>query len=373
MVTRKKATIFWPYLAPWRIDVFNEMAKHYDLTVVFFNPDTEGFVYNSADLLSRLKNVKTYYLTKGFAIGNHVPFRFGVLKMLCKTRPDIVFVHEYSPTSALLVLYRQLRLFKYKLYVTTSDNLKMAQASSGLKAWSRSFVLRHCNGAIVYSKIVKEWYQATFPFLSVEICPNIQRPQTLLAYREQFAPIIQRYKEQYGLENKKVILFTGRLVPVKGVDLLLKAFSKIDRENCKLVLVGQGIQKQEYQDLARQLGIEADTIFAGFYKGAELYAWYDLANFFVLPSRYEPFGAVINEALVYGCPVVASQYIGALDFINADNGIIFDPLQEDDFERVLNTALDKFGRRSASRSNLMPFSFEQYVSVFWQMPEEANR
>lgn len=77
-------------------------------------------------------------------------------------------------------------LFHYNYYLTTSDNLKMAEISSGLKAKSRSYVLTHSNGIIVYGDAVKQWYQRRFPRLRIEVCPNIQNPQTLLAYRSQF-------------------------------------------------------------------------------------------------------------------------------------------------------------------------------------------
>lgn len=43
---KQKALIFYQYLPPWRIDVFNEMAKYYDMTIVFTNADCEGFTYN---------------------------------------------------------------------------------------------------------------------------------------------------------------------------------------------------------------------------------------------------------------------------------------------------------------------------------------
>lgn len=364
-MNKPKALVFYQYLPPWRIDVFNEMGKYYELTIVFTNADCEGFKYNRQELLNKLYNIKTIFLNNGFKIGSR-PVRFGIYMLIKKLKPEVIFSHEYSPTSILVAFYKEIKLFSYKYYLTTSDNTAMAEASTGLKAKARSYVLNHSDGIIVYSKAVKTWYQKAYPKLKrIEICPNIQNPQSLLNYRKDFKSYIEKYKKEFNLYNTNIILYTGRLVQVKGLDLLLNAFSHIPT-NYKLVIVGEGNEKNNLLQQCKQLNITDQVIFAGYYSGTALYAWYDLANFFILPSRYEPFGAVVNEALVYGCPVVASKYIGALDFITSSNGVIFDPLDENNFIEILNNACIQYqGDISKQRNNLMPYSFDTYVHSFY--------
>lgn len=363
ITTKPKAIVFYQYLPPWRIDVFNKMGEYYDLTIVFTNADCEGFTYNRNYLLNKLININTIFLNNGFKLGSR-PIRIGIYKILKKYNPQVVFSHEYSPTSIILALYKQIRLFKYSYYLTTSDNLAMAESARGLKALSRSYVLKNANGIIVYSKLVKDWYKKHFNNLKIEICPNIQNPQTLLYYRNSFNNYINEYKTKFNLKDTNVILYTGRLVEVKGLDLLLNAFAKADIKDYKLVIVGEGNQKEELIKQVYQLRINNKVIFAGYYSGEALYAWYDLANFFILPSRYEPFGAVINESLVFGCPVVASKYIGATDFITKDNGIIFNPLDINEFSSTIQKACFKYANKINIRKNLMPCSFDNYVEVF---------
>lgn len=360
---KKRAIYFYQYLPPWRIDVFNEIGKMYDLTIVFTNADCQGFTYNREESLSKLNGIKTVFLNNGFKIGSR-PVRFGIYKLLKKKKPAVVFSHEYSPTSILVALYKQMGLLHYKYYLTTSDNVKMAEMSAGLKAKSRDYVLNHSDGVIVYSNAVRDWYRQRYPNLHVGVCPNIQNPETLLAYRKQFPPIIANYRKTYGLENCKIVLYTGRLVDVKGLDLLLNAFAKTNNDGWKLVIVGNGEREKTLRGQATSLGIDDKVVFAGFYTGVELYAWYDMANFFILPSRYEPFGAVVNEALVYGCPVVASKYIGATDFITESNGMLFDPLNEEEFTKTLNVAYGKYITNTPPEKNIMPCMFESYVDVF---------
>lgn len=367
-MNRPKVLVFYQYLPPWRIDVFNEMGKYYELTIAFTNADCEGFTYNRKELLDKLKNIKTIFLNHGFRVGGR-PVRYGIFQLLKSEKPQIVFSHEYSPTSILVGLYKQLGFFHYKYILTTSDNVQMAAASSGLKAKARSYVLNHSDGLIVYSNAVKQWYQKQFKQLRIEICPNIQNPISLLSYQKTFPAIIEQYKKEFSLEGKNIILYTGRLVEVKGLDLLINAFANSQIDNYVLIIVGEGKLKESLIIQAKQLGILNKIIFAGFYSGIELYAWYDLANFFILPSRYEPFGAVVNEALVYGCPVVASKYIGATDFITPKNGMLFDPLNEQEFIDALQCACSKYHIRSMNRSNLMPCSFDEYVSSFYKISQ----
>ena len=104
--------------------------------------------------------------------------------------------------------------------------------------------------------------------------------------------------------------------------------------------------------------------FEGFQFGASLYQWYDRADFSVLASDHEAFGAVVNESLVLGCPVLASRYIGSLDFIDGSNGIVFDPLDPEEFRRSLSGAMARFPRPDGPRDSLMRISFEESVRTF---------
>ncbi len=360
---KSKAVVFYTYLPPWRVDVFNAMAKYFDLTVVFLFPGAEGFTYDRQFLSGKL-TVPHVFWENGFNIGNK-PFRFGIVGLLNRLQPEVVFSHEYSPTSILLTLLKKFKYFSFKLIITTSDNLLMVDSVSFLKKHIRRFILAQSHGIIVYSKSVQDWYLENFKGLRVEVCPNIQKEDTLLEYRSDFNKIIDDHSKKFDLFNNRIVLYVGRLNAVKGLDLLLRAFAEVKNVNYKLVLVGEGHQKAELMKLAESLNLTDQVIFAGFYSSADLYAWYAMSDFMVLPSRYEPFGAVVNEALVFGCPVLASKYIGALDYIKSTfNGIVFDPLNHDEFVKSLSQAMLLYHEFNYERKNLMIRSFDQYIESF---------
>lgn len=356
----KKAVYFFQYLPPWRIDVFNGMALQYDLTIVFFNAELEGFTYDRKELLSRLKGMDVRFLDTGFNVGTR-PFRTGIAAILKEIRPDVVFVHEYSPVSVAVSLLK--RRFGYRLYVTTSDNLIWAKASSGLKAAARRFVLKRSEGVILYSRPVEQFYQEHFPWLRTGICPNIQNPATLLSFRKDFVDPLPG--------PSRVILFVGRLVDIKCLDLLMDAFASVPNEGYTLVLVGEGEERDSLEQKAQELGIRDKVLFAGFQFGASLYQWYDRADFSILASRHEAFGAVVNESLALGCPVLASRYIGAVHFIDGTNGLVFDSLDPADFRRALSEAMARFPRPDGPRASLMRVSFEESVRTFKTIDDDT--
>ena len=361
MSDKPKALYFFQYLPPWKIDVFNGMAERFDLTVVFFNADSEGFTYDRKDLLSRLRNVKTLFLDTGFNLMGR-PVRFGIRSLIRHESPDIVFVHEYSPVSIALALLK--RRYGFRLVVTTSDNPAIARSAGGLRGKARDFVIGRCDGAVLYGKEVEDFYRSRYPGLRTGVCPNIQDPRSLLAFRDRFPSLEPALRKGYGLENRKIVLYAGRLVEVKGLDLLLEAFAATAPEDWSLVLVGEGGLKETLERQATGLGIGDKVTFAGFHGGAEFYVWYDMASFLILPSRYEPFGAVVNEALVFGLPVVVSRYAGAVDFVEPSNGMVFDPLDAGAFREALVRAFERYGTESTERKNLMVKSFEESIEAY---------
>ena len=113
-----------------------------------------------------------------------------------------------------------------------------------------------------------------------------------------------------------------------------------EHENCVLVLVGDGDKKEEIETILKVKHLHNKILLPGRFEGSELYAWYVCASGFVLPSTYEPFGAVVNEALIFGNKVFCSKYAGASSLIFSDCGILFDPLNEIETIHKLNIFLD---------------------------------
>jgi glycosyltransferase involved in cell wall biosynthesis len=108
-----------------------------------------------------------------------------------------------------------------------------------------------------------------------------------------------------------VILFCAKLAPWKRPMDLLLAFAEASIAGATLVYAGDGSERKRLEQEAARRGIQSSVRFLGFVNQSELPALYTAADLMVLPSDYEPFAVVVNEAMCCGCPVIVSDQVGA--------------------------------------------------------------
>lgn len=153
---------------------------------------------------------------------------------------------------------------------------------------------------------------------------------------------VEALKIKYGVEGKKVVLFVGRLERVKNVDVLLRAFKIIKEKNKELALfiIGDGTEKAYLERRATELQI-SDIYFEGYITFPKNVEYYKMADVFVLPSTYEPWGLVINEAIIMDLPVVISSHVGCRNDLvrQGENGFIFEDNDEKDLAKNIEKAL----------------------------------
>ncbi len=111
--------------------------------------------------------------------------------------------------------------------------------------------------------------------------------------------------------GRKVILSVGALCRRKGIDVLLKAFARLDAPGWCLVLCGLDRANGAYRRLAAKLGVAERVLFLGAYPSDRIAEVYAAADLFVLASRFDGWGAVVNEAASLGLALVATDLCGA--------------------------------------------------------------
>ena len=120
--------------------------------------------------------------------------------------------------------------------------------------------------------------------------------------------------------KESLIVFAGRLHPIKGLSYLIKAFRKVldATPNCRLIIAGSGHDEnyiQEAKDICTKI------TFAGLLDKKELYELYQIADVGVVPSLYEPFGYVAVEMMMHGLPIVATATSGMNEVVDETGGI----------------------------------------------------
>jgi len=113
------------------------------------------------------------------------------------------------------------------------------------------------------------------------------------------------------------LMFLGQLIPRKGVDLVLRALAALREQRWEFVVMGVGAQEQELRAMARRLGIARRVRFLPARPNQEAIREVARSDVFILPSRFDGWGVVVNEALMCGVPVLCSSHCGAADLIQA--------------------------------------------------------
>lgn len=151
---------------------------------------------------------------------------------------------------------------------------------------------------------------------------------------------------KYGIPtNAKIILYFGRVIKLKGLDLLIKAFRRIKSNNAILLICGDGDYLIECKEYAEDCSIK-NIVFAGNIQPNYRQYYFEQSNIFVLPNRFykgnDAWGLSLNEAMQYGKPVIASEATGAAYdlIVNGENGFIIKNEDVDELAKALKLILE---------------------------------
>lgn len=190
-------------------------------------------------------------------------------------------------------------------------------------------------------------------------------------------------KELSLVQDSKIVLTVGRLRHEKNLEMLIRAFGKLDTKGTFLVVVGDGPEKPYLERLVERLDLMNRTKFVGARKDVERF--YSIADVFVLPSRYEGFGHVFLEAMASGVPCIGlrSDYpnvITACDEIirDGETGYLAGPYSVDDLAEKVATVISdahlrsKLGRE-ARRVCETEYTWEKTVQALLNLGQELLR
>ena len=170
-------------------------------------------------------------------------------------------------------------------------------------------------------------------------------------------------REKHANNQEPLALFVGRLVPHKGIGILIRAIKRTT--NGKLMIVGDGPYRSWLEILAKKLEIEDRIIFVGPISDYWLPAYYAATDVVVLPStsRLEAFGIVGLEGMASGKPLILSDIPGVRDVISNEEGFIVEPLDPD----AISEALEKIWNGPEMSKQMGKKGRERVVKLFsWE-------
>lgn len=340
----KKMLILSNFPAPYRVTVFKEISKEYDVDVYFgyTTDDNRSKDYTVSD--SELK-----YTVLGTKEANKKFWKD--IKNLKKY--DIILAYDWYLPYVLKVVFKAYIL---KIpYVINCDGAFLPDKTDikqKIKDCIKSFVIRRarlCFASGEYAKQYFKYYKAQddkivgYHFTSLEekdirkTLPTIQEKQTA--------------KKELGLKNCTTFISVGQFIPRKGYDILLDAWGDLD-ENNQLIIIGGGRLEEEYYDIIRKKQYQ-NVIIERFKPKETIFRYYTAADVFVLPTREDIWGLVINEAMASCLPIVCSnKCVAGLEYIkNEENGYIVSLDPKELHEKMKSLSVDPKLRASMGEKN----------------------
>lgn len=302
--------------SPYRVDFFNELGKFCPLTVLFEKASSDERDDNWKNYsFSNFRGV----ILKGFAVSVNTAISIKFRSFVKAHKEDIIVVgNPATPTGLLAILYMQLHKIPY---VVESDGAFPLPAV-GLKGNIKK---------ILYSKAQ---YCFTTSNVGIDYFLNYGVKKECI-YKYPFSSIKESYiessvlkkdqkyliRESLGIHPGKMVLSVGQFIHRKGFDVLLDA-SLLLPKDIHFFVVGNEPTK-EYLDFCKINNLD-NVHFVNFMKPSQLKLWYLASDIFVLPTREDIWGLVVNEALACGLPVITTEKcVSGLEMINQKgNGYI---------------------------------------------------
>jgi len=289
-------------------------------TIHIIGSANDTFIYNSLFQLNLMRKIRSLQNEQRFDIlhANHAQMPDLLLKFFRIGIPSVTTIHTTLKSQMMGTSSSRLRLNEME----RSEKMT-ALFSPALLAAERMYVER-CENLIFVSHYIQKLFEASFgkperfKVIHNGIDTNLFRPRDEKECYNYF-PMLE------GREN--ILLFIGRMLALKGLDVLIDSFARIIQEiDAHLVLAGAGNFEPWKKRLLRKNIPESKYTFLGRVPYYKIPFLYPLASVFTLPSYSESFPLTILEAMSCGIPVVATDVGGIPEMIeNGVNGFLIKP------------------------------------------------
>ncbi|MDD4477030.1 MAG: glycosyltransferase family 4 protein [Patescibacteria group bacterium] len=215
----------------------------------------------------------------------------------------------------------------YNQGLTKDDILTFQEKFYGIKIWmmkkARSLILKGADSVVSVSYFMKNLAEKIG--VEKEKIEVIYNSVDFIDFKNLNCET-EILQDKFGLRNLKIIVTAGRFVPWKGIDGLIKAIDLLKSErqfSFKLLIIGDGPDFGNLKALVDEKGLNDEILFTGKIPQDKMFAYLNLADVFVLNSKYEGLSHVLLEALRAGKPIVASDCGGNSEVVeNEKNGLL---------------------------------------------------
>jgi glycosyltransferase involved in cell wall biosynthesis len=281
---------------------------------------------------------------------------------LLQFKPNIIFTSGFSIWTILTLLFKPLGGWRVVIVYDGSSPV-VDYRHSKVRTMVRRIMSRFTNAFITNSLAGKTYLSE---FLSAN-------PQKIFAkpYQVPDATALLKQTEKVNLDfcqfQRPIFLFTGQIIPRKGLEQLLHACTILRDRGCTnytLLIAGDGEQRTELEIFCKIEGLEERVLWLGWVNYGQLGTYFRHVDVLILPTLEDVWGMVVLEAMVFGKPVICSKLAGAAEMvIDGENGFLFHPQKP--------TNLAKFMQQMSERPELIASMGEKSKQIIAQHTPKA--
>lgn len=358
--------------APYRSLQMEKISeiKNIELTIYYTNREIDNRKWEKKSSIKfKEVDLKGIRISKAYGY-----FNFGLMNILQEN--DILILGGYEqPTMILVSLLCRLMNKKYILIFDGISTNRLEDNENKVKKQIKKLVIKGSSGIMANGTVGRRYFEKVYNYPSDKIYNQYltvdgELINNLSEKRNEYR---QLYREKLGIKSTdKVLIYSGRLISIKNVESVIKAVSKLNRENIVLLFTGGGILEESLKQLAKELNV--NLIVTGFIENQEtLFKHYFVGDALILPtSVYEVWGLVVNEAMYAGLPVLVSNICGcSLDLVEeGQNGYTFNPHSIEEISKSIDKLLyndDIKVMGDQSKKIIEGWSFENSANEFLKL------
>ncbi len=377
-----KVLLLHNFLTPYRVPLFAELAKRFDLTVWIlgdvrrireWTPDAgaNAFTWRVLPHVSLPAGSRDY----------RVLLNYSLPRELSRQTPDVLICCGWdTPAAFYAARWARKRGVPFVLW---------SGSTAGEPNWRRTLarypvrrLVRSASAWLAYGTRAKAYLESLGADPEGIFCAYNTVETDQFAVMSALDPDErERIRREWGLSTRFMVLYCGQLIERKGLSALIPAVARCVRAgvDVSLLVAGTGPREQAFRELASREGVSERVVFAGFVDRSELPKLYGCADLMALPSRQEVWGLVVNEALACGVPVLVTANVGAAPDLLEDgvNGYVARACDVESLAGALlrhfHDTTDRAAMGEAAQRSIQPFSIAAAADAFVEAVAHACR
>lgn len=312
--------------SPERLPLFEALSKEVNLHVVFCNMSTD-YRENKEELLDEYSFEYTYLQSIEIDLGDKHPlvFCYDLINKLLTIDFDVIIACENPPIAPNILTLSIISFLTRTPFIVWTGVIERhydeTWQQNPIKKWLvngyRKILYLIADAFVAYGKKAKDY------LVNRGIDPsNISHGTQVIDIDGESSVEVQDDLDHSSIilpETNHHILYLGYLIPRKGIEYLIEAYQSLDRPDTSLIIAGKGESRSKLESMSSN---REDIVFTGFVSGEDKKKVYKSASVFVLPTLFDPWGLVINEAMEFGLPIITTDRAGAAEELVKDNGFV---------------------------------------------------